>query len=204
MTRETTPRKRARPPRASPRSIDAERRKAPAVRAEDLATRGAEVTRELELRLRETVETVRRVFGDHDPHYASALENLASALTRLGRVEESHSVEARALEIRNALLIQKRRRRWRDPDAFGSTREERRRDTTPARVTPAVLDIPSAARYLAISPDTLYGLVRSGEVPHARVGKSIRFRVWDLDRFLEERTSRRWERIDRRGRPSRR
>lgn len=57
----------------------------------------------------------------------------------------------------------------------------------------AVLDAVEAAAYLAVTKDQVYRLVRSGELPHTRVGKSIRFRVEDLDAYLEERTSTTWE-----------
>jgi len=72
-----------------------------------------------------------------------------------------------------------------------STPPERRfeRDGFPT----AVLDVHEAAAYLAVTPGTVYRLVRSGELPHTRVGRSVRFRVADLDRYLQERTSRRWD-----------
>ncbi len=68
----------------------------------------------------------------------------------------------------------------------------------------AVLDSHEAAAYLAVSEASLYRLVRSGEVPHTRVGKSLRFRIAELDAYLEARTSREWTRApgDGRGRPS--
>jgi len=52
----------------------------------------------------------------------------------------------------------------------------------------AVLDVREAAAYLALKPETVRRLVRRGELPHTRVGRSIRFRLVDLDRYLEERT----------------
>ncbi len=57
----------------------------------------------------------------------------------------------------------------------------------------AVLDVREAAAYLAVVPETVYRLVRRGELPHTRVGKAIRFRVEDLDHYLEKRTSRKWK-----------
>lgn len=65
----------------------------------------------------------------------------------------------------------------------------------------AVLDARETAAYLSISPAYVYELVRSGELPHTRVGKNLRFRLVDLDAYLEARTSRTWKRVDRRGRP---
>lgn len=56
----------------------------------------------------------------------------------------------------------------------------------------AVLDVREAAAYLAVEPLTVYRLVRSGELPHTRVGRLLRFRLEELDRYLEERTGRKW------------
>ena len=145
--------------------------------------------------MRRTVAAVEDVFGPDHPHMATALENLAAALRRMGQPDEAARTDARALEIRNAALIGPPR----------AARPRRRVSVGPhaARhdIVPAVLDVAGAAQYLAVSADTMYGLVRSGDVPHVRVGKSIRFRPGDLDRFLDERASRQWERLDRRGRP---
>lgn len=63
----------------------------------------------------------------------------------------------------------------------------------------AVLDAHEAAAYLAVKLGTLYTLVRSGELPHTRVGHNLRFRLVDLDAYLEEHTSRTWQRVDGRG-----
>lgn len=65
----------------------------------------------------------------------------------------------------------------------------------------AVLDTREAAAYLAVTKATVYALVRSGELPHTRVGQNIRFRLVDLDAYLAARTSREWKRVDGRGRP---
>jgi len=56
----------------------------------------------------------------------------------------------------------------------------------------AVLDVHEAAAYLAVTSGTVYRLVRSGELAHVRIGRSVRFRVVDLDAYLEERTGREW------------
>lgn len=65
----------------------------------------------------------------------------------------------------------------------------------------AVLDAAEAAAYLGVSVWTVYRMARGGEIPHARVSRSLRFRLEDLDRYLRDRTSTTWERVDRRGRP---
>ena len=57
----------------------------------------------------------------------------------------------------------------------------------------AVLDVREAAAYLAVTPGTVYRLVRRGELAHTRIGRSVRFRVADLEAYLEEQTSRSWE-----------
>jgi len=56
-----------------------------------------------------------------------------------------------------------------------------------------VLDVHEAAAYLALNKETVYRLVRRGELPHTRIGRALRFRVVDLDLYLEERTSREWK-----------
>lgn len=66
----------------------------------------------------------------------------------------------------------------------------------------AVLDVREGAAYLAVTDVTLRRMIRRGEIPHTRVGRSIRLRLVDLDAYLEERTSRKWVKVDDRGRPS--
>lgn len=66
----------------------------------------------------------------------------------------------------------------------------------------AVLDVHEAAAYLAVDEQTVYRLVRRGELPHTRVGRALRFRVEDLDRYLEERTSRKWKAHEKPGKQS--
>ena len=43
----------------------------------------------------------------------------------------------------------------------------------------------SAARYLGITPRTLYRLMNEGKVPGYRFGRVIRIRSADLDAFIE-------------------
>ena len=64
----------------------------------------------------------------------------------------------------------------------------------------AALSIPDAGTYLGVSSDTVRRLVRAGELPHARIGNSIRIRRVDLEEYLQERTTRVWKRVDGRGR----
>lgn len=45
-----------------------------------------------------------------------------------------------------------------------------------------------AARCLAISARKLWALTASGEVPHVRIGRSVRYPVADLETWLDEQT----------------
>lgn len=68
------------------------------------------------------------------------------------------------------------------------------------RLEPAAVSIAGAGTYLGVSTDTVRRLVRSGTIPHARIGSSIRIRRADLDAYLESQTTREWRRVDGRGR----
>lgn len=51
---------------------------------------------------------------------------------------------------------------------------------------PAVLDEESAATYLGVTPRWIRRAVAERRIPHVKVGRFNRFRVVDLDRFLEQ------------------
>ena len=68
-----------------------------------------------------------------------------------------------------------------------------RKEPTPPPVQKAVLSTREAAAYLSISLPTLFRLTRAGELPHLRIGRVIRYRVEDLDAFLKERVTTKWE-----------
>lgn len=176
----TKPRKkRQRRPKISPRRP----RKSPPTITEALASRLEQV----EWILRETVATAREVFGAGHPYHSRAVDHLAEYLRRAGREGEADALS-------------------RLPGMGGSVAGGvgGRAPLPPAflpRSQPVLLDIRAAARYLAISRETLYKLVRLGEVPHVRIGKSIRFRTLEIDQYLEERATRDWSRVDGRGRP---
>ena len=57
----------------------------------------------------------------------------------------------------------------------------------------AALTPKEAAAYLSISLPTLHRLARADELPYVRIGRSLRFRVEDLDHFLASRVSQKWE-----------
>ena len=52
---------------------------------------------------------------------------------------------------------------------------------------PALLLTPQqAAEALAISPRKLWSMTASGDVPHIRLGRSVRYPVADLEKWIEE------------------
>jgi len=48
------------------------------------------------------------------------------------------------------------------------------------------LTIGELSKYLNLKRSTLYGLVESGELPHYKIGRLIRFRKSDVDRWMED------------------
>jgi excisionase family DNA binding protein len=60
-------------------------------------------------------------------------------------------------------------------------------------VKPAVLTTREAAQYLKISLPTLHRRVRAGGIPYLRIGRSLRFRVEDLDAFLASLVTSKWK-----------
>lgn len=192
-----------RPKRRAPRSRVPVPEPAPNS-SRSIAGRGSQNLQELGRVLDNTLDTIEKVFGSDHPNFARALENHAASLRRM-----ADSAQVRADHIRNALLL--RRGFWpaesRAPlldlrPKPGPFAPDPATPSSPA--PPALLGVREAADYLTISADTLYGLVHGDEIPHIRVGRSIRFRLSDLEKYVEERTSQTWTRVDRRGRPRKR
>lgn len=48
-----------------------------------------------------------------------------------------------------------------------------------------VVGVKTAARFLAVSPSLVYAYVERRQVPHYRLGRSIRFRISELDEWLK-------------------
>lgn len=48
-----------------------------------------------------------------------------------------------------------------------------------------LLTIPELAAYLSIKQKTIYSKVEAGEIPHYRIGRLIRFRLDEIDTWLE-------------------
>jgi excisionase family DNA binding protein len=60
---------------------------------------------------------------------------------------------------------------------------------TPKSPVPVILvDAREASRLLAICPRTLWQLTRSGVVPSIRIGRSVRYRVADLESWTLNRS----------------
>ena len=55
-----------------------------------------------------------------------------------------------------------------------------------SRDTPLLLNAKEAAEALAISPRKLWGMTASGEIPHVRIDRSVRYPVDDLKRWINE------------------
>lgn len=57
------------------------------------------------------------------------------------------------------------------------------------RLEDPVLTIPEVARYLKISKSKIYDLVSRKEIPHLKIGRNVRIRQADLQRWMEEQTT---------------
>lgn len=56
-----------------------------------------------------------------------------------------------------------------------------------SEVQPILITIPEAARRLAICTNKAWQLVRRGELPSVRLGRSVRVSVVSLEQFIAER-----------------
>jgi len=50
---------------------------------------------------------------------------------------------------------------------------------------PMLLSVPELSAYLNIKPKTLYAKTEAGEIPHYRIGRTIRFRLDEINAWLE-------------------
>ena len=60
------------------------------------------------------------------------------------------------------------------------------RTGTPITRRPELLNVHEAARFLAVSPSTLYGWVWQRKIPLVKVGRAVRFDMTDLERFISQ------------------
>jgi excisionase family DNA binding protein len=49
----------------------------------------------------------------------------------------------------------------------------------------ALLDVHQLAEYLNVSKSWIYDQIRSNELPHSKLGKYLRFRRRDIDKWIE-------------------
>lgn len=73
--------------------------------------------------------------------------------------------------------------------------------SVPARA--AAFSVGEAAEYLHVSPQTIYRMIRAGQLKHVRPGALIRVMRDDLDAWIREEQARVW-RCSRRGQGRRR
>lgn len=52
----------------------------------------------------------------------------------------------------------------------------------------ALLTVKEAAAFLRLTPDTVYRATKAGKLPHARIGRSIRFSQEALEDYLNKST----------------
>jgi|TARA_R110000868_G_scaffold86442_2_gene242419 putative molybdopterin biosynthesis protein len=50
------------------------------------------------------------------------------------------------------------------------------------------LTVPEVAKMLRMSRQTIYNMVKAGDIPHFRVGNKVRFNRADLDALMQTKT----------------
>ena len=50
------------------------------------------------------------------------------------------------------------------------------------------LTVPEVAKMLRMSRQTIYNMVKAGDIPHCRVGNKVRFNRADLDALMQTKT----------------
>jgi len=58
---------------------------------------------------------------------------------------------------------------------------------TATALVPLLVDTPTAARMLGVSPRTIWTLQSRGELKPTRIGRAVRFSVRELERFIAAR-----------------
>ena len=49
-----------------------------------------------------------------------------------------------------------------------------------------IFTIPEVAAYLKLSKSKVYHLVQTGQIPHIRIGKNVRVKEGDLNKWIEK------------------
>ena len=60
--------------------------------------------------------------------------------------------------------------------------------TTPTLLEDPILTIPQVAKYLQLSRPKVYYLASKKQLPHLKLGKNIRVRLSDLQKWLNQQT----------------
>ncbi len=55
-----------------------------------------------------------------------------------------------------------------------------------AHLPPLLLDVPAVARLLSVGQTTVYALVKGGQLPTVKIGKSRRIRMTSVLAFIEQ------------------
>ncbi|MBT6155429.1 MAG: helix-turn-helix domain-containing protein [Planctomycetaceae bacterium] len=69
------------------------------------------------------------------------------------------------------------------------TRSKLTPDFPPQPDDPRLLTPPQAAAVFAISPRKLWAMTASGDIPHVRIGRCVRYPVGDLQQWIRENTN---------------
>lgn len=57
------------------------------------------------------------------------------------------------------------------------------------QATPRVLTVPEVADVLRVTTKTVYALIKRGELPSFRIGRAVRCRQEDVERFIDDRAT---------------
>jgi excisionase family DNA binding protein len=77
--------------------------------------------------------------------------------------------------------------------------QDQNANPNPQSDAPMVYTIQQTAEILQLSDETVRRLIKKGELPHVRIGSSIRIHRGDVEHFLEEHRTTEWEKVDNRG-----
>jgi excisionase family DNA binding protein len=59
-------------------------------------------------------------------------------------------------------------------------------DPDASMLKPLLVDTPTAARLLGVSPRTIWSLANRGEIRATRIGRAVRFEPRQLEKFIAE------------------
>ncbi len=68
----------------------------------------------------------------------------------------------------------------------------KKKKAKPPAVAPKIMSAEDAAQYLGIALITLRRWAQQGRIPHLRAGRLLKFRIADLDRWIDLQTTTTW------------